>query len=149
MAERGRPTEYTEDLIDKVEQYITECVDSYEYIDATDREGKPILTHEKRFKVKLPSIEGLVVYLDIPKSDIYTWEKVHPDFLRVLNKLRAKQAELLLNNGLSGTYNSTISKLILTKHGYREGFEHSGPDGSPIKVEETTQKKIDAALDKI
>ena len=40
----------------------------------------------------------------------------------------SKQADRLLNNGLSGNYNPTIAKVMLTKHGYREGIDNTTND---------------------
>ena len=39
-----------------------------------------------------------------------------------------KQEKDLINKGLTGDFNSTITKLILTKHGYsdKQDIDHSG-----------------------
>jgi hypothetical protein len=46
----------------------------------------------------------------------------------------AKQERELLNGSLKGDYNATISKLMLTKHGYSDKVESeiSGPGGGPM-----------------
>lgn len=113
----GRPTEYDESFVELTEEYLRSCVDVDE-----DRES-----NIKR-QVKLPSIEGLALYLEVVKATIYDWEEKHKEFSYVIDKLRQKQAEKLLNNGLAGTYNHTIAKVLLTKHGYREGIDNTTND---------------------
>jgi len=110
----ARPVEYKEEYVSKTIEYINSCEDSINEI------GKLV--------VKLPSIEGLALYLDINKTTVYEWEKTYDEFSNVIDTLRGKQAEKLLNNGLSNTYNSTIAKVLLTKHGYREGIDQTTND---------------------
>ena len=59
--------------------------------------------------------------MDVNKAQIYDWEKIFPEFGHALDKIRAEQQNRLIDNGLAGTYNSTIAKLILAcNHGMRE-----------------------------
>lgn len=52
------------------------------------------------------------------------WEEEYPEFSRALSKIDKEQKERLINNGLSGDYNSTIAKLILSaNHGMAEKTE--------------------------
>ena len=41
-------------------------------------------------------------------------------FSNIFEKLMSEQEKVLVNKGLTGDYNSTIAKLILTKHGYSD-----------------------------
>lgn len=118
MTRTGRPIEYTEDIITKTNEYIDECVDEYE--DYHKTRGEKSDSYDRIVRVKLPTIEGLAVYLDVARSTIYEWEKTYKDFSDTLERLKAIQAERLLNNTLSGDYNPMIAKLILNKHGYKE-----------------------------
>jgi len=104
----GRPTLYNETIVPKVLEYIESCTDSFD---------------KNNVKVKLPSIQGLSVYLNVNYDTVHEWRKVHPEFSDIIDKLLAIQADKLLNNGLAGTYNANIAKLILTKHGYSERLE--------------------------
>ncbi len=110
----GRPIEYNQSFVERTKEYLSSCEDT--------------VNEHGRLVVKLPSIEGLAVFLDINKTTIYDWESKYEEFSHVIDTLRGKQAEKLLNNGLSGAYNSTISKVILTKHGYREGIDQTTND---------------------
>jgi hypothetical protein len=105
----GRPTEYSEEMAAEAWNYITMCTDT--------------LSKDNRLTVNLPSIEGLAMHLEVSRSTVYLWQKEHPQFSDILEVLLQKQAQALLNNGLSGSYNSTIAKLILTKHGYSDKTE--------------------------
>jgi hypothetical protein len=106
----GRPTLYTDEMPSRVEAYLNQCEDKRVKI------GKDI-----KLRVNLPTAEGLAVYLDVNKTTLYEWAKDHEEFSNALEKVKAKQAENLVNKGLSGDYNSTIAKLLLSSnHGMRE-----------------------------
>lgn len=132
----GRPTEYTPAFTASARVYIELCTDEMEQL--VSGESEKFTKYENRLKVKLPSIEGLALYLGIHRDTIYEWEKTYPEFSDIIGDLRAKQAETLINNGLSGAYNSTIAKVLLAKHGYKDAQDidqntkHSG--GIEIKI---------------
>lgn len=107
----GRPTEYSEETIIKAKEYLALCVD---------------VETDDKIKVKLPSIEWLANYLDLSRETIHQWEKEEgkEDFSDIVRRLRFEQAERLLNNGLSWSYNASIAKLILSKHWYVEKTEN-------------------------
>ena len=66
----------------------------------------------------IPTIEGLSVYLNVSRSTVYKWKGDNAEFSDILEDLMARQAKELFSNGLTGDFNPTITKLILTKHGY-------------------------------
>lgn len=113
----GRPTLYSPEILTKTEEYINSCEDY------KDEKGK---------NVNLPTLEGLSYFLKVHKDTINEWRKVHEEFSVVIGDLLAKQARQLVNKGLSGDYNPTIAKVLLTKHGYREGTDVTS-DGKAIK----------------
>lgn len=118
---QGRPTDYSDKVLDQTREYIDLCED----------EDK---------KVKIPTIEGLAVHLGVNKSTVYLWRKLHTPFSDLIEDLLARQGDRLVNKGLSGDYNPTIAKVLLTKHGYREGHEHTGADGDPLFDAEAKEK---------
>tara|TARA_R110000868_G_scaffold407688_1_gene689373 strand:- start:560 stop:994 length:435 start_codon:yes stop_codon:yes gene_type:complete len=140
----GRPIEYNEGLIEKTKQYLDLCED--EIMEYHKTRGDNSNSFERIINVKLPSIEGLALYLGIHKDTIYDWCKKYPNFSDVIDQLRAKQAQTLINKGLSGDYNSTIAKVLLTKHGYREGMDVVTEER---KFSPSTEDlaKVNAALD--
>ena len=122
----GRPTKYNDKILEKAEQYLSECVDTTEQV--VTGESEKFTSYKEKIKVNLPTIEGLAVYLNIHRDTLYQWEKEHPDFSDIIERLRGSQIKSLVNNGLSGDYNPTIAKVLLSKHGYSEKQEiqHSG-----------------------
>lgn len=145
----GRPIEYSADIITKAQEYLDSCSNEEDEFHHT--RGLKSDSFDRILRVKLPSIEGLAVHLKIARSTIYEWEQAlaedgkslkYPEFSDIIEKLRAKQAEMLINNGISGDYNPVITKVLLTKHGYREGKEVSGPDGGPVSVQPVTGIRI-------
>lgn len=126
----GAPTKYDPVLtIAATRKYIDASVDTYEAqvvemppsaIDLEEDENAlPRTTMGPvEFKVKLPTLEGLAATLKIHKDTIQEWKKLYPEFSVLVVELLSKQGEALIRNGLNGKYNSTIAKLILTKHGY-------------------------------
>lgn len=118
----GRPTDYNEQIL----------TDTWDYIQNTNDEWDNV---NKYLKVNIPTIEGLALYLEVNRSTIYQWQKDHKEFSNIIDTLQQKQAQQLINKGLSGNYNPTIAKVLLTKHGYTDKqeidqkTEHSGSIG--------------------
>lgn len=117
----GRPTDYNETIIPLTEEYIQHCIDEEDEFHAT--RGVKSDGYQRLIRVRLPTVEGLAVILNINKTTIYEWESKFPEFSNVLSKLRSIQANRLINEGLSGDYNPVIAKLLLMKHGYAEKTE--------------------------
>ena len=109
----GRPTKYTADSIGIAEEYI----DNYALHGDT-----------------IPQNSGLATALGICVRTLYYWAEEHDAFLRILDKLKAKQERVLINSGLNGDFNSAIVKLVLGKHGYhdKQDMEHTGAQGAPL-----------------
>lgn len=113
----GRPLEYGPEMIEKAKKYLEECQDSV-------KNGK--------IEVKFPNKGGMAIYLGVNRDTLFDWAEKYPEFSDIMKELMAKQEEKLLNGGLSGNYNSTIAKLILSKHGYRDAQEITGKDGKDL-----------------
>lgn len=148
----GRPSDYhPKETIKQTIAYI-KANEEDEFYEVWNRHGERdkkkkwfVPTLQTKRKVKLPTIEGLAYHLNISKETVYDWRKKYPDFSYLIGKLLQKQAQKLLENGLSGEYNSVIAKVVLTKHGYREGFENEATaGGEPLTAEQ--RKKLDKLL---
>lgn len=119
--------------------------------------SKEILKLAEQYKDNLPedevihSIEGLSDYIGVARSTIYEWKSQEDkkDFSDILEIILGKQGKSLINNGVSGKFAPTITKVMLTKHGYREGTELTGANGEPLQITLEDKAKIDGALDKI
>ncbi len=127
----GRPSVYS--MTDKWEEWIAAWVKHDQ--DTFDENG---------LEVRLPTIASLSVWLNekLKKSDVRCdyvsavtiegygrGENPKPEFLYALRYIKEEQRKRLINGGLSGKYNSTIAKLILSaNHGMHEKkeTEHSG-----------------------
>jgi len=109
----GRPKEFNDAIIAKAQEYV---------------DGGYLREEE------VPTIAGLALYIDKTRSTVYEWGKENPKFSDILGKIMTKQERELLNGSLKGDYNATISKLMLTKHGYSDKVENeiSGPGGGPM-----------------
>ena len=121
----ARLTKYTKDFVTKADSYIEAC-GALNEVKTRPKIESGIVTGEEQYaskRIKLPTIEGLALELDINRDTIYEWSKEHSEFSDIIEKLRKKQADMLINYGLSGDYNPTISKVLLTKHGYIEKQE--------------------------
>ena len=116
---KGRPTTYKEEYIDKVDEYLAECQDEEKQVVKQSSEKYDM--YDNKLKVNLPTVEGFALWLGIPKRTLYDWKDAHEDFSHSLERIVEEQRKRLLNMGLSGDYNSTIAKLILSSnHGYTE-----------------------------
>jgi len=113
----GRPTTYTDEVIKKAASYLDEWESLGDMI---------------------PSVEGLAEYIERARSTIYKWdgEDDKPEISDTLAKINEIQKRTLINKGLSGDFNSNITKLVLGNHGLSEKLqqEHTGADGGPIQT---------------
>jgi len=127
----GRPSKYTPELLDKAESYLTEWENEDDMI---------------------PSVEGLSVFINIARSTLYKWSEEKPEFSDILERINIKQNRVLINKGLSGEFNSNITKLVLGKHGYSDKADTpiANPDGSNIEVSTDIEiaRKLAFVLDK-
>lgn len=116
----GRPTVYSEEIVKKAQEYLKNCND--EELELTKQVGdKGYTIYDYKTKVHLPSIYGLARYLNVNRDTIYEWAKIHQELSDTLKEIEAEQAQRLIDNGLSGDYNSTIAKLMLSSnHGMKE-----------------------------
>jgi len=131
----GRPTKYDEiETIRIAEEYVENANDEEYQVTKSTYSGKNSdgETFETRLRVRIPTIEGLSLELGVCVDTITEWRKIYPNFSAVIKRLLAKQCIALAQNGLAGTYNPTIAKVLLAKHGYRDSVEqeHTNPDGN-------------------
>ncbi|AKA61226.1 hypothetical protein [Pseudoalteromonas phage H103] len=100
----GRPTKYNEEALNTAEDYIVNFSD---YGDA------------------IPSVVGLAVALETHRDTIYAWAKEEGKeaFSDIVKRLSTNQERKLLNGGLDNSFNPTIAKLLLGKHGYSDKQE--------------------------
>ncbi len=97
----GRPSKYNNKTLSKV----------MDYLEHFEEEGQVI-----------PTVAGLAVHLDVNRDTLYAWaqDEDKAEFSDILGKLKSLQEIVLVNNGLSGDFNSVITKMMLTKHGYSD-----------------------------
>lgn len=94
----ARPTKLTEDMMKKAHEYKTTRA--------------------------LPTIEDFTLYLQVSRSTVYKWKDENNEFSDIVDEILTKQALELIDGGLRGRFNPTITKLILSgKHGYVEKSE--------------------------
>ena len=114
-----------------VDKYLPEYATSKfeEYLKHCEKGHEPtLIPTESSYIViqnaKMPTIEDYAVYLGVHVSTLKNWADRIIEFGLALDKMKAIQRTFLINNGLSGRYNSTISKLLLgTNHGLIERRE--------------------------
>lgn len=130
----GRPSEYNLSYIGEVDVYLRTCYDEYNpVLTGVTPKGNEYYGRE-RLKVNIPTIEGFAQHLGVSKKSLYNWAEKDIDFLHALEKIEDEQKKRLIAKGLSGEYNSTIAKLILSaNHNMREKSDiESG--GKPINI---------------
>ena len=120
----GRPTKYKEEeTIAKAKAYIN---------------GDFLMDGDV-----IPTEEGLAPYLGVCTSTLDNWEADYPEFLGTLRALKAKQKRILINMGLTGDFQSTIAKLMLSSnHGINEKseVEKSGNVNNSLTIEFVDKK---------
>lgn len=120
----ARPTKYTPEIIEKARKYLSDY-------------SKDDIGHV------MPSVVGLAVYLNISKSTVYDWAgQEDNEFSDIVSQCNDMQELVLMNKGLTGETNASITKLILGKHGYsdKQATELTGADGTSLIPESITVK---------
>ena len=86
----------------------------------------------EKFDEVIPSIAGLACYAGKGRNTIYDYASQNKEFSNILEALLALQESKLINRSLTGDFNPTITKLILSKHGYSDKVEQDvkSSDGS-------------------
>lgn len=118
----GRPSKYNNQII--------ECANAYLH-------GK-----YKEQGNAIPTVAGLAFALGVNRDTVYRWASVHPEFSDILKSIATAQEMLLIDGGLNGDFNSTITKLMLTKHGYSDKQETTVNGDMNVKVETTPISSI-------
>ncbi|WP_458047935.1 DNA-packaging protein [Providencia hangzhouensis] len=113
----GRPSKFADSLV-KAKEYL---MGGYEAVGDV-----------------VPSVAGLACYLGVSRKTVYEWVKESTDLSDTLEGILAMQENKLINKGLNGDFNPTITKLMLANHGYSEKQEvdHKSSDSSmsPTKI---------------
>lgn len=106
----GRPTTYSAEMQSKADEYAETYKDCGDVI---------------------PMIEGLALHLGVARKTIYNWaeDETRKELLHTLEKIEETQKKELFNNGLSGVFNSNITKLILTNHGMTDKVQQDMTSG--------------------
>ena len=86
------------------------------------REGNGALSEQATSKTSDDRRIGC--FLRVNRDTLYAWTETHTEFSDISDDIRAEQANRLISDGLSGDYNSTITKLMLAKHGYSDKTEN-------------------------
>ena len=121
----GRPTLVTTELVTAAWQYVNGG-----WKDAND---------------PVPSIAGLACEINVHRETLRLWGKDQDNpFFGILCKIAEMQERELVKGGLFGSFNSSITKMMMTKHGYSDRVEtdHTSSDGSmtPQTVERVIVK---------
>ena len=112
----GRPTEYSQEVLDKTYDYLNRA-----WIEAKD---------------EIQTIAGLALFLKISRDTIYDWssQEDKKEFSDIVKNILSEQEKTLVNKGLNGKFNASITKLMLTKHGYSDKQELMGKDGEKLEL---------------
>jgi len=99
----ARPTKYSQEIVDKARAYITDF---------------------EKYDDMIPSIEGMAEHLGLHRDTLYDWAKQESkEFSDILGRCMQVQQKTLINKGLSNTFNASITKLVLGKHGFHDKMD--------------------------
>jgi len=130
----GRPSEYTEEVLEIAKDYLDNFRDEYEHA--------------------IPSVVGLAKVLRKSRECLYNWarDEEKKEFSDILEQINSDQEFVLVNGGLNGSLNSNITKLVLGKHGYSDKADTTiaNPDGTNIAPSTDIEiaRKLAFVLDK-
>lgn len=124
----GRPVEHTQEIEDIAWDYIE--------------------TFNSKHGQVIPSVVGLCKVINRARSTLYKWaEEEDKNFSDIIDKIMESQQIELVNNGLKGDFNSTITKLMLTKHGLSDRQDIEVIDRTP-PTPDKRKSRIQELLDK-
>lgn len=128
----GRPTSYNKEILEATKEYSSNW--------------KEIFPEDV-----IPTIEALSLHIGIARSTIYDWisqdNEELKEFSDNVGNILAKQGKTLVNKGLTNEFNSSITKAMISKHGYREGTEVSGLGGKDLIPESISQEDKNKLLE--
>lgn len=125
----GRPSTYRKKYNQMVDDYLAQCQDKIGKMVKSKNEQRGYETYEHKLVVNLPTIEGFAQFINVPRRTVFDWRDEIPKFSHSLDKILNEQQKRLINSGLSGDYNSTIAKLILSSnHGMVERSDVTSKD---------------------
>lgn len=117
----GRPSKYSSKILELAEDYLE--------------------NHDHKYGDVVPTVAGLALVLDVTKKTIYNWseQEDNKEFLHTLDKIQQKQEKTLVSGGLMKEFDSAISRLMLSNHGYVQKSEADITSGGekiqPLMVE--------------
>lgn len=124
----GRPTLYDQKVVDKSLDYLENYEDTYDH--------------------PFPSQVGLSKVLGRSIATLNKWrvDETKPEFNDIMNAIVAQQELVLLNKGITGTFNPAITSLVLGKHGYHKKVDSvlTGADGGPIATKTLTVTGVES-----
>lgn len=127
----GQPTKYNPVMQKKANEYLKQC--GNEFWDYEKTISYNSVTRERKVNIKLPTVEGLAIYLGVHRDTLYEWAKHHPLISDTLGTISQMQKEMLLAGGLNGDYNPMIAKLVLAaNHGMSDRTDVTSGD-KPIQ----------------
>ena len=120
----ARPTVITEEMLEKAREYPEKFAE-----------------HGHAF----PSVVGLCKVLGVARQTIYNRSAVEEDdpdpdpmaveLLDIVNEINESQEFELTDKGIRGSFNPTICKLMLGKHGYHDKQELGNFEGEDLTIE--------------
>lgn len=142
----ARPTSYKREYLDKINEYLDEHTDTTKKV-LIKISSKGSKEYIEKLIVDLPTIEGFSEYIGVARKTIYNWKNDHKDFAEELEKIETTQLTRLINNGLSGAYNSAIAKLVLSaNHGMKERWDGTSDD-KPLNT--FTDDQVDKIAERV
>jgi len=103
----GRPTTYNEEVLELARDYVENCPNT------------------------VPMVVGLCKHIGRAKATVYAWAKEEgkEEFSDILREIEENQHIQLIEGGLDNSFNSAITKMMLTKHGYSDKVEQDVTSG--------------------
>jgi len=108
----------------RVGEYLDTCRDEEVKTLVQENTDKGYAMYKTTLKIHLPTIEGYAKFLNHGTRTLFDWAKQNKEFRKALDKILEAQKEKLINSSLDGTYNTTISKFLLSNnHGMRDNSD--------------------------
>lgn len=100
----GRPTKYTEEMPKKLLEFFDRPL--FEIIKTKQLIKGRLVEVDERVPARLPTLERFAFEAGVHYDTLNEWSKVHPEFSEAYSTAKRLQKDMLMQNGLNGSYNA-------------------------------------------
>ena len=134
----GQPTKYRQEYCADIIKFFNR--EPYDVLKddgvvMTDKYGRPVM-----MPCRFPTFEMFALSIGVHRETLINWCSAHEEFFDAYKKAKDYQKEILIQNGLMGSYEKTFAIFTaknVTDMNDKQQLDHTSSDGSltPVRIE--------------